>query len=148
MDYTQPSGQSLSTAKLFDESQRQEDGFAAPAFEVPRDNRSWEKSLRWVSPLVAVMLGAAVGLTVWKHKDSLAATSREARERARNPIDLLMWFAGSDKTVADVVKEAQRRSATQFEEMKPAYFGDDFKTFDPQALIGQPFQNSGQSRTH
>jgi hypothetical protein len=115
--------------------------------EASRPRGSWEKSLRWVSPLVAVMLGAAVGLVVWKNKDTLAATSREARERARNPIDLLMWVAGSDKTIADMVKESQRQAAAEFDQMKPAYFGDDFKTFDAQSLLGQPFQMNAQSRS-
>jgi len=136
--------QQLSSAKYYYEAHQAEAGAAEPLQDQPREQPSFEGMFRWISPLVGVMLLVAVGAVTWKHRQSLADTAGVARERGSNPIDLLMWISGSDKTFKDVVTDAQRQSAAQFENMKPIDFGEGFKPFDSTQLWAPAAQEQGK----
>jgi hypothetical protein len=94
--------------------------------------------VRWLTPLVIVMLVAAGGGLYWLNRASIASTAGEFNNR-RSAVDLLLWASGSKKTfsqgLSDTLKRAQRDSAFPIDQ-KPA-FKTEFENVD--------FQNLSQS---
>lgn len=117
--------QELSSFKYLiqtDESTEPEDD--TPALCVQPRRSGLENTMRWLSPLVIIMLVAAAGGIYWQNRASLASKARELKER-RSAVDLLLWASGSDKTfsqgISDALKRAQRDSAFPTDQMKPAF---------------------------
>lgn len=98
-----------------------------PARRVQPQRSGLEQTVRWLTPLVPVMLIAAAGGMYWLKRDSIAGRAGELKGR-RSGIDLLLWASGSDKTfneaLSDRLEQARRDSAYQFDEMKPAFKTD------------------------
>jgi hypothetical protein len=93
---------------------------------------------RWLNALVCVAVLAAAGGVAWRHRESLSVGAGEVRQRTSNPLDFALWLSGSDHTVADVIAESQRQSASVFEEMKPAYLDTEFQNVDFAKLFQTP----------
>ncbi len=98
-----------------------------------------EQTVRLITPIVILMLIAAAGGLYWVNRESIASSAAELKKR-HCAVDVLLWASGSKQTfssaLSDKLKKAQRDSAYQFEQAKPA-----FKTeFD-----GVDFQNLSQS---
>jgi hypothetical protein len=90
----------------------------------PTRRSGLEQTVRWLTPLVPVLLIAAAGGLYWLNRASIASTAGELNSR-RSAIDLLLWAGGSKQTfhgaLSDRLERAQRDAAYQFDEMKPAY---------------------------
>jgi hypothetical protein len=136
----------LASARYYVESQQSAESASELRPDRQHDQDSWENALSRVSPLVGVMLLAGIGAVTWKHRESLADTASGARERSFNPIQLVLWMTGAEKKISDAVVESQRQAAAQFEEFKPAYFGENLKPFDTTSLWSPPGQFNGSSR--
>ena len=85
------------------------------------------------------MIVAAAGGLYWQNRASIASTAGELKNR-HSVVDLLLWASGSKKTfnqaLGDSLERAQRDSAFQFDQTKPA-FKTEFDNVD--------FQNRTQS---
>jgi hypothetical protein len=97
-----------------------------------------EQTVRWLTPLVVVMLVSAAGGTYWLNRASIASKAGDLKNR-HCAVDLVLWAFGSKQTfnsaLSEKLKQAQRDPAYQIE-MKPA-----FKTqFD-----GADFHNLSES---
>ena len=83
-----------------------------------------EQTIRWLTPLVVIMLVTAAGGLYWQNRASIASTVGELKQR-RCAFDLLLWASGSKKTfnqgISDSLKRAQRDSVFQFDDSKPAF---------------------------
>jgi hypothetical protein len=94
-----------------------------PARRVQPQRSGLENAVRWLTPLVIVMLVVAGGGIYWQHRASIASTAGELKNR-RSAIDLLLWASGSKKTfqqgLTDTLKRAQRDSAFPTDQ-KPAF---------------------------
>jgi hypothetical protein len=135
--------QHLSTAKYYFEAQQADSG-AEQQRELERDRPSWDKSLRWVSALVGVMLLTAIGAVTWKHRQSLVKTASGARERSFNPVQIVLWATGAERRISDAVVESQRQAAAQFDEFRPVYLDRNFKPFDTTQLWSPSAQEPGK----
>jgi hypothetical protein len=116
--------QELASAKYLlqtDESAEPEVEAAAGRVRPPRSGL--ENAVRWLTPLVIVMLVAAAGGMYWQNRASIASKARDLKNR-RCVVDLVLWAGGSKKTfnqvLGDRIKQAQRDSAFQFD-AKPAF---------------------------
>jgi hypothetical protein len=82
-----------------------------------------EQTVRWLTPLVLLMMTSAVGGLYWLNRASIASTAREFNKR-RCGIDLLFWASGSKETfnsaLSKRIEKAHRDSAFKFDE-KPAF---------------------------
>jgi hypothetical protein len=115
---------------------------AEPEVDVPavrvRQRSGLENAVRWLTPLVIIMLVAAGGGIYWQNRASIASTAGELKNR-RSAVDLLLWVGGSKKTfsqgLSDTLKRAQRDSAFPIDQ-KPT-FKTEFENVD--------FQNLSQS---
>ena len=94
----------------------QTDESAQPEVEVPahrvEPRRSGlENTVRWLQPLVIIMLVAAAGGLYWQNRASIASKAGDLKNR-RSVVDLLLWAGGSKKTfnqaLSDKLKQAQR----------------------------------------
>lgn len=117
--------QELSSAKYLvdaDVEEPMEPVFAEPA--APPRRSGLEQTIRWLTPLVVVMLVTAAGGLYWQNRASIASTAGELKQR-RCAFDLLLWASGSKKTfnqgISDSLRRAQRDSAFQFDDSKPAF---------------------------
>jgi hypothetical protein len=95
-----------------------------PAGRVRPQRSGLENAVRWLTPLVLVMLVATAGGIYWQNRASISSTAGELKNR-RSAVDLLLWASGSKKTfsqgVSDTLKRAQRDSAFPSDQMKPAF---------------------------
>jgi hypothetical protein len=95
-----------------------------PARLVRPRRSGMEQAVRWLTTLVPIMLIAAAGGLYWLNRTSIESTAGELNQR-RSAIDLLLWASGSQQTfhgaLSDRLERAQRDSAFQFDEMKPAF---------------------------
>jgi hypothetical protein len=105
-----------------------------PARPMQPRPSGFEQTVRWLTVLVPLMLFAAVGGLYWLNRASLGSTAGEFNKR-RCAIDLLLWAGGSKQTfhgaLSDRLERAQRDSAFQFDDMKPA-FKTEFEDVDLQ----------------
>jgi len=94
-----------------------------PAGRVRPQRSGLENAVRWLTPLVIVMLVAAGGGIYWQNRASIASKAGDLKNR-RCLFDLVLWAGGSKKTfnqaLSDKLKQAQRDSAFQFD-AKPAF---------------------------
>jgi hypothetical protein len=83
-----------------------------------------EQTVRWLTPIVVIMLVTAGGGLYWQNRANIASTAGELKKR-RCAVDLLLWASGSKQTfngaLSDSLKRAQRDSAYQFDQTKPAF---------------------------
>jgi hypothetical protein len=90
----------------------------------PTRRSGLEQTARWLTPLVPVLLIAAAGGLYWLNRASIESSAGELNQR-RSVIDVLLWAGGSKQTfhsaLSDRLERAQRDSAYQFDEMKPAF---------------------------
>jgi hypothetical protein len=95
-----------------------------PARRVRTRRSGMEQAVRWLTALVPIMLISAAGGLYWLNRASIESTAGELNQR-RSVIDLLLWAGGSKQTfhgaLSDRLERAQRDSAYQFDEMKPAF---------------------------
>src|SRR6478735_3361597 len=102
-----------------------------PAGRVRPQRSGLENAVRWLTPLVIVMLVAAGGGIYWQNRASIASKAGELKGR-RSAVDLLLWAGGSKKTfkqgITDALKRAQRDSAFPIDQ-KPA-FKTEFENVD------------------
>jgi hypothetical protein len=96
-----------------------------PARRTQPNRTGLEQTIRWLSPLVLVMMVAAGGGLYWHNRASLASSATNFKKHSTCGVDWLLWAAGSKKTfnegLSDSIKRAQRESAFQFDETKPAF---------------------------
>jgi hypothetical protein len=97
-----------------------------------------EQTVRWLTPLVVVMLVFAAGGIYWLNRAAIASKAGDLKNR-HCAVDLVLWAFGSKQTfnsaLSEKLKQAQRDPAYQIE-MKPP-----FKTeFD-----GADFHNLSES---
>jgi hypothetical protein len=94
-----------------------------PARRVQPQRSGLEQMVRWLTPLVPVMLIAAAGGLYWLNRASIADSAGELNRR-RSVVDLLLWAGGSEETfqsaLSDRLEQARRDSAFQFDD-KPAF---------------------------
>ena len=124
--------QELTSAKyLVQTEESAEPGVETPAGRVLPRRSGLENAVRWLTPLVILMLVAAGGGMYWQNRASIAAKAGDLKNR-RCVVDLLLWAGGSKKTfnqaLGDKLKQAQRDSAFQFDS-KPA-FKSEFENVD------------------
>src|SRR6476619_5829368 len=117
--------QELASAKyLVQTEESAEPQLEAPAGRVRPRRSGLENTIRWLTPLVILMLVAAGGGLYWQNRASIAAKAGDLKNR-RCVVDLLLWAGGSKKTfnqaLGDRLKRAQRDSAYQFDQTKPAF---------------------------
>jgi hypothetical protein len=104
--------------------------------------------VRWLTPLVIVMLVAAGGGIYWQNRASISSTAGELKNR-RSAVDLLLWASGSKKTfqqgLTDTLKRAQRDSAFPSDQMKPAFKTEfenvTFRTCRSLGMVGSGREN-------
>jgi hypothetical protein len=124
--------QELASAKyLVQTKEIAEPEVEAPVGRVRPPRSGLENTIRWLTPLVILMLVAAGGGLYWQNRASIAAKAGDLKNR-RCVVDLLLWAGGSKKTfnqaLGDKLKQAQRDSAFQFD-AKPA-FKSEFENVD------------------
>jgi hypothetical protein len=114
----------VSEKYLVDTEQNIEPEVKQPARRVKPRRLGFEQTMRWLTVLVPVMLITAAGGLYWLNRESIGSTVGELGMR-RSAIDLLLWAGGSKQTfngaLSDRLERAQRDSAYQFDEMKPAF---------------------------
>ena len=125
--------QELVSAKYLiqtEESDQPEDEL--PARRVAPRRSGLESTVRWLTPLVILMMVAAAGGLYWQNRTAIASKARDLKGR-RSIVDVLLWAGGSKKTFNQVLRDrldkAQRDSAYQFDHAKPA-FKSEFENVD------------------
>ena len=93
-----------------------------PVRREPPPSSGLEQAMRWISPLVFVMLlGAGIGLYFQKQKSIHSGLGR-IRERTAGPVDFALWLGGSDETLHEKFKnkidEVQRQADAERAEMR------------------------------
>jgi hypothetical protein len=88
----------------------------------PLPSSGLERAMRWISPLVLVMLlGAGIGLYFQKQQSIHSGLGR-IRERTAGPVDFALWLGGSDETLHEKFKnkidEVKRQADAERAEMK------------------------------
>jgi hypothetical protein len=124
--------QELASAKyLVQTEESAEPEVEAPAGRVRPRRSGLENTVRWLTPLVILMLVAAGGGMYWQNRASIASKAGDLKNR-RCVVDLVLWAAGSKKTfnqaLGDKLKQAQRDSDFRFD-AKPA-FKSEFENVD------------------
>jgi hypothetical protein len=80
-----------------------------------------ELMVRWLTPLLIIMLIASAGGFYWLNRASIASTAGELGKR-RSVFDVLLYLSGSKETFSSALRkrldEAQRDSAFQFDKAK------------------------------
>jgi hypothetical protein len=134
--------QELASAKyLVQAEESAEAEVDVPAGCVRPGRSGLENTVRWLAPLVIVMLVGAAGGLYWQNRASIAS---ELKTR-RCVVDWVLWAGGSKKTfnqaLSDKIKRAERDSAFQFDS-KPAFKtefeNDDFQNLS-QTWNGKPW---------
>jgi hypothetical protein len=110
--------QELSTAKYYEQSQAQEppresrpaprDARSQPE-PAPRSTGRMEGLARCATPVIAGLLLAGSGAAIWLNRTELAGDAAYVDERT-NPLNFMLWLGGSDKTMKDVVLQAQQNA--------------------------------------
>jgi hypothetical protein len=138
--------QELASAKYLVQTEEiAEPEIEAPARRVRPRQSGLENTIRWLTPLVIIMLVAAGGGLYWQNRASIASKAGDLKNR-RCVVDLLLWAGGSKKTfnqiLGDRLKRAQRDSAFPIDGTKPAFKSEfdhiDFQNL-PQAWNGTPW---------
>jgi hypothetical protein len=101
----------------------QEQEVEQPARRAKPRRSKLEQTVRWLTPLVLLMMTSAVGGLYWLNRASIASTAGDFNKR-RSVVDLLFWASGSketfNSTLSKRIEKAQRDSAFKFDE-KPAF---------------------------
>jgi hypothetical protein len=134
----------ISARYLVDAEDNAEPLVEQPTRRAQPQRSGLEQKVRLLTIIVPIMLISAVGGLYWLNRASISSTAGELNER-RSVVDLLLWAGGSKQTfhgaLSDRLERAQRDSAFQFDEVKPAYkteFDDvDWQNFSP-AWNGSP----------
>jgi hypothetical protein len=109
--------QELSTAKyvdLFDTPVPPPPGAPVPVKAATSGFR-FESFARQASVFVGVMVVVCGAATLWMSRRDLADGARSARQRTSNPVDLVLWMGGSDKSIEDVIVQVQEDQVRQWE---------------------------------
>jgi hypothetical protein len=89
-----------------------------PARRAKPRRSKLEQTVRWLTPLVLLMMTSAVGGLYWLNRASIASTAGEFNKR-RSVIDLIFWASGSketfNSTLSKRIEKAQRDSAFKTE---------------------------------
>jgi hypothetical protein len=117
--------QELASARYLVEAEESAEAeVEVPAGRVRPRRSGLENVVRWLTPVVIVMLVTAGGGLYWFNCASIASTAVEFKNR-RSGVDMLLWASGSKKTfnqgLGDTLKRAQRDSAFPNDQMKPAF---------------------------
>jgi hypothetical protein len=126
--------QELSTAKYYEQSLteqpivRQEPARRAlePA-EAKRPTGGLDRLSRWATAIVAIVVFAGGAAALWLNRVELEQDAKFARERS-NPLNFMLWLGGSDKTMKDVVQQAQQNATNNWQGGLGA--GSDFEGVD------------------
>lgn len=104
----------------------------APARRVAPRRSGLESTVRWLTPLVILMMVAAAGGLYWQNRSAIASKAGDLKGR-HCVVDWLLWACGSKTTfnqaLSDRLEKAQRDSAYQFDHAKPA-FKSEFENVD------------------
>ena len=91
-----------------------------------------EQAMRFVTPVVIVMLVVAAGGLFWLKSALIAGSATQFGQHSSSGVDLLLWMSGSNKTfnqaLSDRISRAQRDSAFQFDQK--AAFKSEFDGVD------------------
>lgn len=117
--------QELASARyLVDVEEGAEAEVDVPVGRVRPRRSGLENVMRWLTPLVIVMLVVAGGGIYWQNRAAIASKAGDLKNR-RSAVDLVLWASGSKKTfgqgLQDTLKRAQRDSAFPTDQMKPAF---------------------------
>jgi hypothetical protein len=103
-----------------------------PARRVAPRRSGLESTVRWLTPLVILMMVAAAGGLYWQNRSTIASKAGDLKGR-RSVVDVLLWAGGSkityNQVLSDRLEQAQRDSAYQFDHAKPA-FKSEFENVD------------------
>jgi hypothetical protein len=75
----------------------------------------FENFARQASVFVGVMVVVCGAATLWMSRRDLADGARSARKKTSNPVDLVLWMGGSDKSLEDVIVQVQEDQVRQWE---------------------------------
>lgn len=112
--------QELSTAKYYEQSETQEPpresrpasrGARSQPESVARSTGRMEGLARCATPVIAGLLLAGSGAALWLNRTELAGDAAYVDERT-NPLNFMLWLGGSDKTMQDVVLQAQQNATS------------------------------------
>lgn len=96
-----------------------------------------EHTTRLLSIFVFVFMLAAAGGLYWQNRAAIASGTKNFKKHSTCGFDLLLWASGSKKTfsegLSDRLKQAQRDTAYELDQMKPAY-KTEFQNVDFQNL--------------
>jgi len=114
--------QELSTAKYYEQSLIEQPvarteppaRTLAPVIERPRSSSGLDRLSRWATGIVAIVVFAGGGAALWLNRAELEQDAKYARERS-NPLNFMLWLGGSDKTMKDVVLQAQQNATTNWQ---------------------------------
>jgi hypothetical protein len=114
--------QELSTAKYYEQSLSEqpvvrpepEARVRAPAVEPSRSSSGLDRLSRWATSVVAIVVFAGGVAALWLNRAELEQDAKYARERS-HPLNFMLWMGGSDKTMKDVVKQAQQNATNNWQ---------------------------------
>lgn len=97
--------------------------------EKPAAPRSFnlERLTKQVTVFVTVMVIVCGGTLLWMSRDDLRDGANSARKRTSNPLDLVLWMGGSDKSLEDMSLEMREDERFRWEEMSA---GSEFEGID------------------
>ena len=90
----------------------------APEPSAPRKKSNLENTARQATIFVTVMVVACGAGVLWMSRGEIRDGARSARKRTSNPIDLVLWMGGSEKSLDDVFQELGNEERYGFEELK------------------------------
>ena len=131
--------QELSTAKYYEQSLREQPVVPpepatrsrAPVAESTRPGGGLDRLSRWATAVVAIVVFAGGAGALWLNRAELEQDAKFARERS-NPLNFMLWLGGSDKTMKDVVLQAQQNATANWQKdmsSNSAFEGVDLSNF-------------------
>jgi hypothetical protein len=117
--------QELDSARYFVNSEEAAEPEVEQSARRPKPRQSGlEQTTRLLSIFVFVVMLAAAGGLYWQNRAGIASQAKNLKKHSTCGFDLLLWASGSKKTfsegLSDRLKQAQRDTAYQLEQMKPA----------------------------
>jgi len=87
----------------------------APAAAPSASGYSLFRACRTVSMFVFIAVFTCGGVLLWTNRDEMNDRAKSVRRRTSNPIDLMLWLGGSDKTFEDAIVEASERQREEWD---------------------------------